>query len=372
MRSMGRAAAEFMTRLERVERLAGEVVELHGPSCPLVEDPRYITSGTIDSPDPNLWRAARVSDSVLILRDVRMESVLESDGGPSIVSGQIRSHRGRRFDSDAAFLGHRSTIERKVRRSDRVQSGEIVAVLDVRARAASFGHWLIDALPNIWLFAQAGLGTPTRYLFPAAGPWQLETLRLAGVPPEMGLTFDQFERLDAAEVWLPLRSYGSRHVPTWIAQALRSGTGEGSWSVLPDPGLPRQIYVGRSKSTRRGVQNEDALVARLEAEGFTAVDLSGLSLLDQRRHFASARTIVAPHGAALTNLAWAMPGTRVVELLSPHRMNALFYHFACQSGLDYVGVIGGFIEEYGDSDNEHNDFTVAIHDVLRALHPDKE
>jgi hypothetical protein len=372
VRSVSRGAAAFMARLERVERLAGEVVELHGPSCPLVEDPRYVPSGTIQDLDPNLWRAPRVSDSVLTLRDVRIQTVLESDGGPSIASGQIRSHRGRRFDSDATFLGHRSTIERELRSSKRVTPGDIVAVLDVRARAASFGHWLIDALPNIWLFEQAGLGTPTHYLFPAAGSWQRETLRLAGVPPEKDLTFDQFEELDAAEVWLPLRSFGSRHVPTWIAQALRAGAGEGSHSVRPDPGLPRRIYVGRSKSTRRGVENEDALVTRLEAEGFTAIDLSALSLLEQRRHFASARTIVAPHGAALTNLAWATPGAQVVELLSPHRVNALFYHLARQSGLDYVGVIGRVVEKYGDPGNEHSNFTVVIHDVLRALHPDQE
>ena len=34
-------------------------------------------------------------------------------------------------------------------------------------------------------------------------------------------------------------------------------------------------------------------------------------------HFAAARVIVAPHGAALTNLVFCRPGVRVLELFAP-------------------------------------------------------
>ena len=64
---------------------------------------------------------------------------------------------------------------------------------------------------------------------------------------------------------------------------------------------------GDKKHTRR-VENEAELLAALEPLGFEAIDPGALSPAEQVRAFAEAECIVGPHGAGLTNLAFASAG----------------------------------------------------------------
>jgi len=54
----------------------------------------------------------------------------------------------------------------------------------------------------------------------------------------------------------------------------------------------------------------------------------------------SAKAIVAPHGAGLTNLAWANRGTKVVELFSREYTTACYWLIADMLGLDYAFAVG--------------------------------
>ncbi|NHA01528.1 glycosyltransferase family 61 protein [Nocardioides sp. W3-2-3] len=83
-------------------------------------------------------------------------------------------------------------------------------------------------------------------------------------------------------------------------------------------GLPERIYVTRGEvpNTRR-VVGEDRLFAALADRGFAKVDPGALSVQQQIDHFAAARVIVSPHGAALTNLSFCRPGVRLLESVRP-------------------------------------------------------
>ena len=100
--------------------------------------------------------------------------------------------------------------------------------------------------------------------------------------------------------------------PPWIVPWLRA-------QFLPDDVCPphRRLYVsrGHAKRTRR-VENESELLAVLEPLGFEVIDPGALSSADQVRAFAEAEYIVGPHGAGLTNLAFASPGAAVLELFA--------------------------------------------------------
>lgn len=77
----------------------------------------------------------------------------------------------------------------------------------------------------------------------------------------------------------------------------------------------RLLYVSRRDSRRRGMENEAELEQELSRLGLRAVSFSGMPLLEQIRIIRAARLIVAPHGAGLTHLAFARPGTVVLELM---------------------------------------------------------
>ena len=86
----------------------------------------------------------------------------------------------------------------------------------------------------------------------------------------------------------------------------------------PDPFYAtRALYRGAGNS-RRSLTNLAAIGAALSDIPFATVRtvvLEGLSLRDQIDLFSGARLVVAQHGAALANLVWCSPRTRVLEIV---------------------------------------------------------
>ncbi len=79
----------------------------------------------------------------------------------------------------------------------------------------------------------------------------------------------------------------------------------------------RQLYIRRGKKTRALV-NEAAIEEMLIDQGFETVAIDDLSFWVQVKLFAASDIIVMPTGAAVTNVIWCMPGTRVLILTSDH------------------------------------------------------
>lgn len=76
----------------------------------------------------------------------------------------------------------------------------------------------------------------------------------------------------------------------------------------------RRIFVSREDATSRRIENEAELAPILEAHGFERVVLSEMPYEAQLRAFAEAEAVVATHGAGLTHLFAARPGTKVLEM----------------------------------------------------------
>lgn len=84
-----------------------------------------------------------------------------------------------------------------------------------------------------------------------------------------------------------------------------------------------RIYV--SRSTRRKVVNESALIKLLEKYDFTIIDDKPRSVAEQVAIYKNASFIMGPHGASFTNIIWCEPGTHLFELFPA---NMIVDHFA--------------------------------------------
>ena len=104
--------------------------------------------------------------------------------------------------------------------------------------------------------------------------------------------------------------------------------------------MPNRLYIDRRGTRLRRLGNEDELAAALARMGFVAVRPETMSFADQVRLFRGADMIVAPHGAALTNLGFCRPGTQVIELLMDAYCNWCFRHLAGLMRLRYDCVLG--------------------------------
>ena len=103
---------------------------------------------------------------------------------------------------------------------------------------------------------------------------------------------------------------------------------------------PKRVYVSRGDAQIRFVSNEPELTEVLAEFGFTSLKMSTLSLADQIKAFRDADCIVGPHGAALSNLAFAKPGSIFIETCLLGQFSPCFNRIAGIRNLKYGFVVG--------------------------------
>lgn len=117
----------------------------------------------------------------------------------------------------------------------------------------------------------------------------------------------------------------------------------------PGPGLGPRLYVQRGG--RRRVANEDELLPVLAKHGVTLVEDGRHDVGEQIALFRDAELVVAPHGAALTNLVWSSPGTRVLELFDATYSPDPFRHLCAVLGHEHHVLVDGDVASDTGSDH---------------------
>ena len=210
-----------------------------------------------------------------------------------------------------------------------------VAFLATRWGKVTYFHWMFDLLPRLEVLRRSGFAWDSIDRFVVnlyELPFQHQSFERLQIPLEKVVACchtEWFGSVDPVQGRIPhltadrllvpaipeLRIYrGSR----WAHQFLRDTFLEPARiSRFPD-----RLYITRRSAAYRQVLNDREVIATLEQFGFRAIDPARLPLVDQAAAFAAAKVIVAVHGAGLTNLVFAEPGTKVIEIFQPsHRQN---------------------------------------------------
>ena len=107
-----------------------------------------------------------------------------------------------------------------------------------------------------------------------------------------------------------------------------------------------KLYLRRGPLARRPLHGEEYLERALLQRGFDVLDAAALQLPECIATFAKADWVVAPHGAALTNIVFSRPGTKVVELLPGPLENYGHYSLMASAlGLMHSYLIGRNLHE---------------------------
>lgn len=189
-------------------------------------------------------------------------------------------------------------------------------------------HWLMDVLPR--LICLADFPSETRCL--ARGkiePYQNELIRWLGL--ETRFTFTEHNHFFVEDFYYSGLVGMSGCVNPWAISFLR----ERLWGIAKDQnGFGDNVYIYRKGKTR-GLTNEEEVISFFSNLGWTVVDTEQLSVAQQAGLFRNLRQVCTSHGAALTNLLWAKPETRVLELLSDNYLNGVYEGLAKVVGCDY-------------------------------------
>lgn len=177
--------------------------------------------------------------------------------------------------------------------------------------SSNYYHFLYDALPRLGIFEECFPGRRVDgVLVPHATKYQRELLDLAGVCTRR-IQPARNRAVRAETLMVPSTPNQHLDAPRWSTAWLRR-------RLLPtSDGGPTRLYLTRGDrpNTRRYVQ-EAALWPHLERLGFVRLDPGRLTVQEQINRFSAAEVIVSPHGAGLTNMVFAKPGVRVLELFA--------------------------------------------------------
>ena len=229
---------------------------------------------------------------------------------------------------------------------------------------ASYYHFLTDVLPRLALLEERT--AVQRLYLPASLPFQRQLIELLGIAPERVIDSNQAPHVQAEVLVVPGLPDADLKTPPWVVRFLRD-------RLLP-PGAGRvpgsNIYVTRGD--RRGsriVTNEAQVVASLGELGFQVVDPGRMGVAEQIATFAAADRIVAPHGAALTNLAFASRGASVVELFAPDFVQGCYWKLSeCVPGLTYRFLVAaGRMPRRSRMEGVDSDMTVDVDALLGLL-----
>jgi len=196
---------------------------------------------------------------------------------------------------------------------------------------SNYYHWMLDGLTRLAIWDT--LPERTKVILPHDLPrFAFETLEL------LGLENDSITAPSACVQ--PERYYFC--APTAMTgvwnpigyQSLRKKFAP--YFAPPHSGLP--VFLTRRGGTRIP-ENLDDLEAIFLSHGFEIIDCGTITVREQIQKVSSAPLVAGLHGAAMTNLLWAIPETPVIEIFQPGYLNGCYEQIAFHGALNYVHAI---------------------------------
>lgn len=230
--------------------------------------------------------------------------------------------------------------------------------------ANGYAHWVFDALPRLALLE----GLPTEELrviiLGALNSWQQESLEMLGLAH---LSFLPLENRYLQLEVLHLPSYvgkpGNAHPDAcrWLRERLLKN--------ISNEAPQRRLYVTRRRAGRRHVVNEAELEPVLADYGFEIVEAESLSFRAQVELFSRAAVVVGPHGAGLSNLVFAPPGCKVLELFAPSCLRWMYYYLAAvmQQPYWYLVAAEAIPASRVHQDEGFDNLRITVDDFERSL-----
>ncbi|BDC99509.1 glycosyltransferase family 61 protein [Persicobacter psychrovividus] len=230
----------------------------------------------------------------------------------------------------------------------------------------NYFHWMVDAIPRLWLLKKSGRWDDIDwFLMPNYSlTFQKQSIEFFGIPEEKIINAENIEYLQCERLYLPTTSRYNGWFRPWLMDFFKAYTAELTATIDAAP----YIYISRGDASQRRVTNEDEVILALQKQGFDIIQLSKLSFQKQIALFKQAKVIIAPHGAALTNLFFCEPKTKVIEVFPSEYVSPLYQELALRLNLQYKMLICPSIKGAHKNETLHIANKADIEVPIDALH----
>lgn len=228
---------------------------------------------------------------------------------------------------------------------------------------SNYFHWMLQILPRIFLLQQHSIDWKSinKILIPQIrGNFISETLQLLDVPLDKIIQQESGNCYAFKNLYIPSKPNNHIHFQSWSIQLIRD-------LFLPKckKSKHKKILILRRKTSKRNIENESQVVKKLKTFGFEAFYLEDLTVLDQASLFHGASHIVSTHGAALSNLCFCDPHTKVIELFNPFHFHCLYWSLSDLLNLDYYYSIHNSTCEFQDKSSSIKVDLSRLNDIIK-------
>jgi capsular polysaccharide biosynthesis protein len=291
--------------------------------------------------------------------------VVVGDYGAIVTPGHRLDYQTSEYFGIASWREHPIFLRSRLPAIEEVAGN--LAVLATRGGSTNYYHFLVDVLPRLGVLEATLPGTtPDAWYLPDGTRYQRELLALLGLDTSTLVATGKHRAVRADTLLVPSLPNPEELAPGWLVAWLRERL-----PAVATGDKPRRIFVTRGgRPHTRRLQTEPALWPQLERLGFVRIDPGAMSVRDQIDHFAAAEAVIGVHGAALTNLVFASPGVRVLELFAPAYLKHCFWAITCSiPGAEYRYLVGdgATVPEGGWMKGVQDDIAIAPRRVLDQL-----
>lgn len=203
----------------------------------------------------------------------------------------------------------------------------------------NYFHFMFELLPRCEMVRRSGIDLDAIAHFivsPMSAKLYSDTLQELGVARGRMLICEEDSAFDVQSVIAPSTLRDTGHLRPWVCRWLNETFGKS------EPNRKRtRLYAGRDDATSRRLTNQAEILEQLLAPlGFQSVRWDGGSIREQAALFADAEIVIGVNGAALANLVFCAPGTRVIVLHHPLYLSRYFYELCHTCGFDYYYLVG--------------------------------
>ena len=209
------------------------------------------------------------------------------------------------------------------------------------ASGSNYFHWMFDILPKIFICSKNISLSSINYLYlPEINILQKQTLKLLNIKSKI-INSKNFRHISADKIitvdhpWYKGGYFSkySMNIPSWIVFWLRKKFLNKKKKFKCN----KRIYIDRSDSKFMHSQiiNSKETYKLLKKYNFKKYKISNLNFFKQIYLFWNSKFIISAHGAALTNLTFCKPKTKVIEIRSKKNFGRYFERISKINKLNY-------------------------------------
>ncbi len=223
----------------------------------------------------------------------------------------------------------------------------------------NYFHWWVDMLARLGIVkSKVNLNQYTFIVNTPLNSWQEQSLELIlGFKPDLfvrGIKNVEVKHLLTISSIRTKERFSKIGLEVFRKNLLRFKSGN---SVGP-----KKIFISRKREAGRNITNENECEAVFDKFGIKKVFFEDLPLLDQIKMINEADLVIAVHGAALTNILFASPNLKVIEIMGAIN-NPLYKDLAEGLSIPYIQLKGTPVDKRVKNSN----VSINLEQLMAAL-----